>query len=83
MSSDTYAASVLKEAADKDLSSKQLISVLHAAGNIKSDHYLSTVLIDLSDQVRSSDASVKDAYRATAKKIRSETYYGRAIRAID
>jgi hypothetical protein len=29
------------------------------------------------------DDTLKAAYRATAKKIESETYYGRALRAID
>jgi hypothetical protein len=29
------------------------------------------------------DTSLKDAYRAAAKRVNSETYYGRIIRAIE
>ena len=81
--SANYAADVLKAAADKDLSKNQLMDILKASGNINSDHYLTEVLLRLSDQVRSSDSSVKDAYRSAAKNIDSDTYYGRAVKAID
>jgi hypothetical protein len=40
-------------------------------------------LIAASQQVKSGDPMLKDAYRAAAKKLDSETYYGRAMRAID
>ena len=83
MSSDTYATSVLKEAAEIRLNTRQLISILKAAEKIKSDHYLSSFLIEIADQVRNGDPSVKEAYRQTARNIKSETYYGRALRAID
>ena len=78
-----YAADVLKTAAEKKLSNNQLIDILKASANIDSDHYLSEVLLSLSDQVRSSDSAVKDAYRSAAKNIDSDTYYGRAVKAID
>ena len=81
--SANYAADVLKTAAEKKLSNNQLIDILKASANIDSDHYLSEVLLSLSDQVRSSDSAVKDAYRSAAKNIDSDTYYGRAVKAID
>jgi hypothetical protein len=60
-----------------------LIVLLGAAENIDSDSYLSGVLVDVADQVRRSDDAVKEAYRKAAKKIDSESYYGRALRAIE
>ena len=81
--SANYAADVLRTAAEKDLSKTQLIDILKASSNIDSDHYLSEVLLSLSDQVRQGDSSVKDAYRSAAKGIDSDTYYGRAVKAID
>jgi hypothetical protein len=81
--SANYAADVLRTAAEKDLNKNQLMDILKASANIDSDHYLSEVLLSLSDQVRNSDSSVKDAYRRAAKSINSDTYYGRAVKAID
>jgi hypothetical protein len=81
--SANYAADVLKTAAEKDLNKTQLIDILKACANIDSDHYLSEVLLSLSDQVRTSDSAVKDAYRSAAKSIDSDTYFGRAVKAID
>lgn len=83
LESANYASEVLRKAAKKDLNKNQLMDILNASGNIDSDHYLSEVLMDLSSQVRSSDTSIKDAYRKAAKAIDSETYYGRAIKAIE
>lgn len=83
LSSSNYASDVLQKCAQRNLTTRQLLAVLKAAEGIDSDHYLSTVLISLAPKVRSADATTKDAYRAAAKKIGSETYYGRAIRAID
>jgi hypothetical protein len=81
--SANYAAEVLTKAADKDLSDAQLISALKASGHIDSDHYLATVLQALADHVKSADGIVKEAYRQAAKQIDSETYYGRALKAIE
>ena len=83
LGSANYAREVLGKAAKKELTKNQLIEILKASGNIDSDYYLSEVLLDLANQVRSSDSSVKDAYRQAAKRINSETYYGRAVKAID
>ncbi|HEX6890538.1 MAG TPA: hypothetical protein VF141_07595 [Chryseolinea sp.] len=82
-SSANYASDVLRTAAKKELSKNQLIDILKASANVNSDHYLSEILLSLSRQVKESDAAVKDAYRTAAKGIDSETYYGRAIKAID
>jgi hypothetical protein len=82
--SDYYAASILQAALNHpDLSSAKVLSIINAAGNINSDHYLTEVLTQAAPKVRNGDAALKDAYRAVAKKIDSETYYGRAIKAID
>jgi hypothetical protein len=83
LNSDNYAADVLMNAAEKDLSAARLIDVIKAAGNINSDHYLASVLQGLGPKVKASDSSVKDVYRQVAKNIESETYYGRALRAIE
>jgi hypothetical protein len=82
-SSANYASDVLRTAAEKELSKNQLIDILKASANVDSDHYLSEILLSLSRQVRESDAAVKEAYRIAAKGIDSDTYYGRAIKAID
>jgi hypothetical protein len=81
--SDNYAADVIMHAGEKATSTNRLASVLKTAANIDSDHYLTTVLQELAPKVKSADNSVKEVYRQTAKSIDSETYYGRAIRAIE
>jgi hypothetical protein len=78
-----YATDVLKEAADKPLSKNQLITLLNACGNVDSDSYLANILLEVADQVRTSDETVKAAYRQAAKRIDSEHYYGRALKAIE
>jgi len=83
MGSSNYASEVLREAAKKDLNRVQLIDILRASENINSDFYLTEVLTSLAKQVRTSDAGVKDAYRQAAKKIGSDSYYGKAVKAID
>lgn len=82
--SDHYASTILKAALDMpDLSEKKIISILTATSNMDSDHYITEVLTDASSIVRDGSSTLKDAYRRAAKSIGSETYYGRAIRAID
>jgi len=83
LDSDHYATTVLTRAAERQLTTNQLTTIINAAGNIDSDHYLTQVLGSVASQVKSADAAVKDAYRRTAKKISSESYYGRALRAIE
>ncbi len=82
--SDHYKLQVLKTALETPSTNEgTLLAILGAAGSIDSDHYLTELLVALSDQVRNGSAALKDAYRATARQISSETYYGRALRAID
>jgi hypothetical protein len=83
LGSSNYASEVLRKASQTTLSKSQIIDILEAAHSINSDYYLSEVLLGLSSQVRSADASVKEAYRQAAKKINSESYYGKALKAID
>lgn len=83
LGSSNYASEVLKKASQNALSKSQIIDILEASHSINSDYYLSEVLLGLSSQVRSADASVKEAYRQAAKKINSESYYGKALKAID
>ena len=82
INSDYYASKVLSEIAERDLSDDQLIKVIKAAATINSDYYLSTVLVAIADEASDGSAAVKDAYRAAADEISSETYYGRAMRAL-
>ncbi len=80
--SDHYAVVVLKKLAKKNLSSAQLISVLQGAAQINSDHYLSQSLVAFAPLVNASGDNVKEAYRNACKSISSETYYGKALRAL-
>lgn len=83
INSDHYATTVYKQLAKHNLSENQLISVFNSVKNIKSGHYLSETLIAFSGQVKKASEKVKSAYRAAAKSINSDTYYGRAVKAID
>jgi hypothetical protein len=78
-----YSSEVLKEASKHTLNKSQLIILLGACENIDSDSYLAGVLMEVADQVSKSDDTVKGAYRKAARKIDSESYYGRALRAIE
>lgn len=81
--SDHYASEVMKDALSRNLSEANLISLLQAAGKIESDHYITEVLGSAAPQVKRSSDKVKEAYRKAANQIESETYYGRAIRALE
>ncbi|HNP20388.1 MAG TPA: hypothetical protein PKL31_18270 [Fulvivirga sp.] len=84
MSSANYATSVIKSAAKADkIDKRSLIALINACSEISSDYYLSSALESLSWHVNRSDEEVKSAYRAAAKHISSDTYYGRAVKAID
>ncbi len=84
MSSSTYAAEVIKDASKASrLEKKTLIALIGASSEIDSDYYLSEALMSLAVHVRSGDDEVKKAYRDAARKIGSDTYYGRAVKAID
>ena len=82
--SDHYASQFLQSALQyPNITNKQLLIILNSVGNIDSDHYKTEVLTRAAPRVRTGDSTLKDAYRAAAKNIGSETYYGRALRAID
>ncbi len=84
MESDHYKSQTLQTAlSTSNLTDGKLIAVLNAAAQIDSDHYITEVLVDAAPSVKSASPAVKDAYRTTARKIDSETYYGRALRAIE
>ena len=84
LGSSNYAASVIKNASEQNLSKKSILSLIQTSGRIGSDYYASVALSSLASQVkRSNDKDLKEAYRAAAKNIHSDTYYGRAMRAID
>ncbi|WP_271767311.1 hypothetical protein [Aquimarina algiphila] len=80
--SDHYSTVILKKLARKNLSESQLVSVFRGMSQISSDHYLSESLIAFAPSVNASGDNVKEAYRDACKTISSETYYGRALRAI-
>ena len=83
--SDFYASSFLQAALQRQgLSKQNLMTILQVAGSIESDHYITEVLVNAAPQVKSqNDAALKDAYRQAARKIESDTYYGRALKALD
>lgn len=84
LSSGHYAASTIKSVSRNDnLSKESLLSVIKSIGNIDSDYYKASALESIAGQVKKSDSAVKDAYRVVAKTISSNTYYGKAMRAID
>lgn len=83
--SDHYASNTYKKiASNYRLSDNQLIQVMNSASrNISSSHSLSSVLLALSKQVNGSSSRVKEAYRNAAKSIKSDTYYGRVLKALN
>ncbi|KXK25919.1 MAG: hypothetical protein UZ12_BCD005001478 [Bacteroidetes bacterium OLB12] len=82
--SDHYKSEILRNALDRsDLNDTKIIALLTAAKTINSDHYLTEVLVSATSRVRTGNEALKNAYRDAARKIDSETYYGRAMRALD
>jgi hypothetical protein len=81
--SDHYKSTVLTRAASGSLSESQLIQVIQVTKRIESDHYATEVLTNVAPKVKAGSTPLKDAYRDAAKSISSETYYSRAVRAID
>lgn len=82
--SDHYASEVISDLSDQDnLTEDQLIKILDYVGDINSDHYLAESLKELAPHVSECGSGVTDAYRRAARNIGSETYYGRALKAID
>ncbi len=83
--SDYYIAEFLKTAAERpNLTKQNMQAIVTSAGTIESDHYITEVLVEMAPRIKATnDSALMDAYRTTAKKIGSETYYGRVMRAID
>ena len=81
--SNHYSSNIYKKMANRsDLTENQLINVLNALKSISSSHDLSSALIAFAPRVKKSSSKVKDAYTNTAKSINSDTYLGRALKAI-
>ena len=84
ISSSHYISTIYKKIASRNLTEKQLIMVIESSARIiKSSHSLSSVLVALSNQVNKSSTKVKNAYKTAAKKIKSDTYYGRVMKALN
>lgn len=84
MDSDHYRSNFLMAASQQPgITDVHLIAILKASTNIDSDHYKTEILTKLAPKVRGGSADLRDAYRACAKQIESEYYYGRALRAIE
>jgi hypothetical protein len=84
MGSDHYKSQTLKTALETpNMTDGKMIAIIKAASDIHSDHYMTEVLVEAAPYVKSGSNAVKDAYRSAARKISSETYYGRAMRAMD
>ncbi len=83
LESDHYTSTVMEIALSRELEPQKMKLLLKASSGIGSDHYLSEVLQTAAPMVREMTNDVKQAYRDTAAKIKSETYYGRSIRALD
>jgi len=83
--SDHYMSVFLQTALERpNLTKQNILSVLQATSKIGSDHYITEVLTDAAYKIKlMNDASLKEAYRTAAKRVDSETYYGRIIRAIE
>ena len=84
INSDHYATTIYKKLAKNDnLTESQLIEIIEAAGNnIGSAYYLSNTLTAFASKVKNGSKKLKEAYASTAKKINSDTYFGRAMKAI-
>lgn len=83
MESDHYKTTVLEDVTMGNLSDARLMAVINATNHIDSDHYITEVLSSIGPKVKAGSAQLKEAYRVAAKRIDSETYYGRALRAIE
>lgn len=83
INSSHYACEIIKSASRNELSKPNVIALLNTAKTISSDHYLTESLTALARRVNELDDETKEAYRAAAKNISSDTYYGRAMKALE
>jgi hypothetical protein len=83
MESDHYKTVVLQKAISSSTTDSKVIAVLNSTKQMDSDHYITEVLVRAAPKVKAGSALMKDAYRNAARSISSETYYGRALRAME
>ena len=84
VNSDNYITVIINDLSEKqELTEDQLVMILNQIEEINSDHYKTEALRALAPHVNECGRGVADAYRKAAKSIHSETYYGRALKAID
>ncbi|MEM9719409.1 MAG: hypothetical protein AAGA10_09185 [Bacteroidota bacterium] len=84
INSDHYLMEVIKRfGANRSLTESQMLKILEATKNISSDHYHASTLVILAPRVRALGGRVVSAYREAAKSIGSDTYYGKALKALD
>lgn len=84
INSDHYYTTVWKELIEMpNLTENQVLHLLEASEDISSDSYLSGALIDISDVVNKMGGKTKSAYKKAAENIKSDTYYGKALKALD
>ena len=85
ISSDHYASQIIIRAAeDADLNDELVKSLLESAEDINSDHYMSQALMSLADYINETgNGELRSIYRSIAREISSDTYYGRAMKALD
>lgn len=85
--SGNYSMEVMKELGRtvslSSFSDNQLAEVLQACSHINSDHYLSEALMVFAPEAKRRGGAAKDAYLSAAGSINSETYYGRAAKAVN
>lgn len=82
--SDHYMHEVLRLALRRpDIEDNKVIAVLNTVKRLDSDHYATEVLLEAAPRVKNGSTPVRDAYRNAARGIGSETYYGRALKAIE
>ncbi len=85
INSDHYASQIIIRAANEaNLDDDLVASLLESAEEINSDHYMSQALIALSEYINDTDNDeLRRIYRSIAREISSDTYYGRAMKALD
>lgn len=85
ISSDHYASEVIITAAEEtELDDDLVKSLLESTEEINSDHYMSRALVSLSEYINQSDSDeLRRLYRSIARDISSDTYYGRAMKALN
>ncbi len=82
MSSDSHRASVFKQLAKQDFSTDQLAKILAATSSFSSDSHQTASLLAFAPKAKEKGGTAIEAYRKACNTISSETYFGRALRAI-